>query len=294
MRRWRPNPSKWEGRSSVAGAVRLTNLGVGGKADVGGGIIKGQTRVGGIFSSTAKLEFGELQVYGKCTLPAGSDGKKLSTFGKLSVEGDLSCEQVDVGGMTDVRGDLSSSEVLVNGKLDVSGSLSVKGMLDVNGSCEVGAELKGSDLRVGGRFSASKAVLTNQADIAGEVETEKGLKAKSVVIRTGTRCRGALVGERVELGKSGLVLANWGARWAGQSLVMRGIGKMTDAGDIYGAEVALGSNSRCGRIFADRVELGDGCTVDQVTYTQELRRSGGRQFLTRPSVKVTELPAFPL
>jgi len=282
------------GKVAVSGAVKLTDLGVGGKADVGGGSIKGHTRVGGIFSSTAPLEFGELQVYGRCALPAGCVGKKLSTFGKLSVEGNLACEQVDVGGMTAVRGDLSSSEVLVNGKLDVSGSLSVKGILEVNGSCEVGGELKGTDLRVGGRFTARKAALANQADIAGEVETEQGLRGKSIVIRTGTRCRGALVGERVELGKSGLVIAHWGTRWAGQSIAMRGIGRMTDAEDVYGVEVVLGSNARCRMIFAEKVELSDGCTVDQVTYTQELRRSSGRQFLTRPSEKVTELPPFPL
>ena len=201
---------------------------------------------------------------------------------------------MDVSGLTTVRGDLASSDVVVNGKLDVSGSLSTKGMLEVDGSCEVGGELAGTDLRVGGRLKASKALLSNQVDIAGEVETVKGLKAKSIVIRTGTRCRGPLVGERVELGKSGLVLANLGTRWAGQSIMMRGIGRMTDAEDAYGADVVLGSNARCRRIFAERVELSDGCIVDQVTYTQDLRRSGGRQFLTHPAQKVAELPPFPL
>jgi len=282
------------GKVAVSGAVKLTDLGVGGKADVGGGSIKGHTNVGGLFASTAPLKFGELQVYGKCTLPAGCEGKKLSTFGKLSVEGDLACEQVDVGGMTTVRGDLSASEVLVNGKLEVSGSLAVKGLLEANGSCNAGGDLKGTDLRVGGRFTARKAVLSNLAEITGEVETEQGLKGKSIVIRGGTRCRGALVGERVELGTSALVIANLSKSWMGQSVTMRGIGRMTDAEDIYGGEVVLGSNSRCRRIFADNVELGDGCVVDKVTYTGELRRSSGRQFLTHPAEKVADLPAFPL
>jgi hypothetical protein len=34
--------------------------------------------------------------------------------------------------------------------------------------------------------------------------------------------------------------------------------------------------------------------VDQVTYTVELRRSSGRQFLAHPAEKVAELPTFPL
>jgi len=282
------------GKVAVSGAVKLTDLGVGGKADVGGGSIKGHTQVGGVFESTTPLEFGELQVYGRCALPAGCVGKKLSTFGKLTVEGNLACDQVDVGGITTVRGDLSASDVLVNGKLEVSGSLSVKGALETNGSCELGGELKGTDLRVGGRLRACKALLSNQADIAGEVETREGLRGKSVIIRAGTRCRGPLMGERVELGMSVLTVVNWSTHWMGQSMTMRGIGKMTDAEDIYGVEVVLGSNSRCKRIFADKVEVSDGCVVDQVTYTEELRRGSGRVFFTHPAVKVTELPPFPL
>jgi cytoskeletal protein CcmA (bactofilin family) len=260
---------------------------------VGGGSIKGHTRVGGVFASTAPLEFGELQVYGKCTLPSDCNGKKISTYGRLSVEGRITCEQVDVGGVAEVRGDLSAGKVLVNGKLGCSGSLSTKGILEINGSCEVGGEFQGTELRVGGRFRARRALVSNQADIAGEVETEQGFKGKSIVIRSGTRCRGFLVGDRVELGRSELVIANWASRWAGQSVIMRGIGRMTAGEDIYGTDVVLGSNSRCGRIFANRVELDDGCVVDKVTYTDELR-SGGRVFLTHPAEKVTKLPPSPL
>jgi cytoskeletal protein CcmA (bactofilin family) len=282
------------GKVAVHGAVGLTDLTVGGRADVGGGSIAGHARVGGLFSSTGPLEFGELQVYGRCALPAGCKGKRLSTFGKLSVEGDLDCDQVDVGGATVVRGDMSASEVLVNGKLEVSGSLSVKGTLETNGTSEVRGDLTGADLRVGGRLAARRAVLSNQADVSGEVETAQGLKAKSVVIASGTRCRGPLVGERVELGMSAYPLVNWSTRWAGQVIAMRGIGRLTSAEDVYGADVSLGPHSRCRNAFGERVVVGDGCIVEQVTYTQELRRGSGRSFFTHPAVKAGSLPAFPL
>ena len=104
---------------------------------------------------------------------------------------------------------------------------------------------------MGGRFRARKILLTNQAEIAGEfLETQQGLKAKSVTVGSGTTCRGPIVAERVELGKSLLSFANWGASWAGQSIRIRAIGRMTNAEDVYGGEVVLGKNSRCGRIFA--------------------------------------------
>jgi predicted acyltransferase (DUF342 family) len=283
------------GKVSVRGAVKITDLDVGGKAEVGGGSISGHVRVKGVFVSSRPLEFGDLQVYGKCTLPAGCKGQKMSTFGKLSVAGALACEEVKVEGFTEVQGDLSAGKIAVNGWLKVNGSLAVSGALETSGQGEIRDEVRGADLRTGGRFRARKILLTNNAEIAGELlETQQGLKAKSVAVGSGTTCRGPMVAERVELGKSLSSFANWGASWAGQSLRIRAIGRMTNAEDIYGREVVLGKNSRCGRIFASRVEVSEGCTAEQVSYTDEFRAPSGRTFFTRPPEKVDALPPFPL
>lgn len=284
------------GKVVVRGTVKIKDLYVGGKAEVGGGSILGQVKVKGVFASRGPLEFGEMQVYGKCTLPAGCKGKNISTFGKLSVAGALSCEEIKVEGFTEVHGDCRAGNIVINGWLRVHGFLVVSGALETNGSGEVRDDVTGADLRVGGRFRARKILLTNQADIAGELlETQQGIKAKAVTIRSGTTCRGPVVGGRVELGKSSFSLVNQGASWAGQSIRIRAVGRMTGAEDIYGEEVVLGKNSRCRRIFADKVEVGDGCTVEQVVYTEELRGAAkGRVFFTRPPEKVQSLPPFPL
>jgi cytoskeletal protein CcmA (bactofilin family) len=284
------------GKVLVRGPVKIKDFGVGGKAEVGGGSISGLVKVGGVFASSGPLEFGEMRVSGKCTLAAGCKGHKISTFGKLSVAGALSCEEIEVEGVTDVRGDCSAGKMLVNGRLEVSGSLVVAGTLETNGWGQVRDEVRGADLRVGGRFRARKILISNQAEIAGElIETQQGLKAKSVMVGSGTTCKGPVVGERVELGRSSLNLVNWGTSWAGQSVRVRGIGRMTNAEDIYGEEVVLGKHSRCGRIFAKRVEVAEGCTVEQVVYTEELRGAvRGNSFFTRPPEKVQSLPPFPL
>jgi cytoskeletal protein CcmA (bactofilin family) len=282
------------GKVRIGGAVKLRDLSVGGLAEVGGGTISGKAKVGGVFESTAPLEFGDLQVYGKCSLPAGSKGKRVASSGKLSVGGDLDCEEVQVGGVADVRGDCRSKTVRVNGKLDVSGSLSASGSLDNFGSCEVRGDFAGGELHVGGRFKASKAIVENQAEIAGEVETSRGMKAKSIVVGSGSKVRGPLVGGRVELSKSRLVMADWGANWMGQAISMRMVGRMTYAEDIYGDEVVLGPSTRCRNIFAKTVELETGSIVEQVTYTDELRLGHHKVHLTRPSEKVERLPPFPL
>jgi predicted acyltransferase (DUF342 family) len=282
------------GKVDVSGGVKITDLDVGGKAEVGGGSISGRVRVGGFFASKGALEFGEVLVYGKCALPAGCTGRKLSTFGKLSVAGALSCQQIDVGGVTEVRGDCSAEDLTVNGKLNVGGTLSVSGVLDLRGSAEVAGELNGANLRVGGKFKAQKVILNNEADIAGELETERGMKAKLVTVGSGSRCKGPVVGERIQLGTSSLTLANWGGTWAGQSIAIRAVGRMTSVEDLYAKEVVLGKNSRCGKVFAEKVEVAEGCTVEQVVYTTELRGPVHRAFFARPPEKVASLPPFPL
>ncbi len=282
------------GKAEIRGAIKVKDMGVGGKAEVGRGSISGKVRVGGIFECYGPLEFGELQAYGRCDLPAGSKGKKISTFGKLSVAGGLSCSEVSVEGHTEVDGDCVADRVSVNGRFNTRGSLTVKERLEANGSVDVLNEIRASELLVGGRLRAKNAVIANGADIAGELETRDGLKAASITIRGGSRCKGPLVGGRVELGKSALVLANWGAHWGGQSIMMRGVGRMTQAEDIYGDEVILGRATRCRRIFAKTVEIAEGCTVEEVNYTEELRYDGTHTFFTRPPQRVSTLPRFPL
>jgi cytoskeletal protein CcmA (bactofilin family) len=282
------------GKVVVGGAVKLRELGVGGYAQVGGGTISGHAKVGGIFESTAPLEFGEIQVYGKCTLPAACKGMRIATSGKLSVGGDFSCEEIEVGGVARVRGNCGSRRVTINGKLDVSGSLSASEKLENYGSGEAGGDFTGGDLHVGGKFKARKAVLENEAEILGEIETVQGTKAKLLVVGSGSRCRGALVGGRVELARSKLVMGDWDKRWAGQAISLKLIGRQTNAEDVYGDEVVLGPHTRCGRVFARTVELGAGCVVEQVTYTEEVRRGHHAVHMERPTDKVEKLPPFPL
>ena len=281
------------GKFSVSGRVKMRDLGVGGKADVGGGAISGNIKVGGFFASSSPLEFGDMQVFGKCTLAAGCKGRKISTYGKLSAAGDFACEEIDVGGFAEVHGDCRAGKVSVNGRAGFSGSLTIDGALQANGSIEVRDEVSASDLRAGGFIRARKIVVANQVEVSGEVETDEGLKGKTVLVRTGSRCKGPVVGQHVKLGKSGLSLANWEGRWAGQTMALRLVGRMTEAEDIYADEAHLEENSKCKRIFARKVELARGCIVDEIVFTEELK-GDDRARLTQPPRKAQSLPAFPL
>ena len=281
------------GRVIAPGTVRIVDLVVGGQAKVGGGTISGNIRVGGSFESRSQLEFGDIQVFGHTTLYDKCKGHRISTFGKVSASGDLDCEEIDVDGVTEIHGNCTSKRIQVNGRLRVHGALESTEYIEVYGSVDVQREVKSPNLKIGGRFRALKAEINGDIDLAGVVETAKGLQSNAIIVRSGSKCAGPIIGDRVEVGKSGLVIANWNKKWAGQFAALHLIGKMTRVEDIYGKEVFLGSSSQSGKVYADVVEVNDGTMADEILYTTELRGSVEKALFQHPPRKVTELPTPP-
>jgi len=104
---------------------------------------------------------------------------------------------------------------------------------------------------------------------------------------------GVIVAQSVNVGGS-FELINWQKNWMGQIAQARLIGKLTRVDDIYADEVRLGRNSKSERIFARTVEVEDGCTAEEITYTDELRGDLGRVHIEKSPVKVSRLPEPPI
>ena len=267
-----------------AGPVKIGDLNVGGEAEVDGGSITGNIRVGGRFISKSKLEFGELLVYGKGALAGGSKGRKVSAFGKLEADGDLISDVIEAGGIIEIKGDCHAQHVEIGGKLEVSGSLYVSERIEGVGSAEVEGNVETAHLKVSGKLEADRITAKEDADVSGKIEVDHGLKAAQVTVRSGSRCEGVLIGERVEVGKSAdLSYGGWG-KW--------GVGAMTRVDDIYAKEAIIGAMSTAGRIFANKITLEQSSSAWQVTYTDELKIAQGAGVSEQPR-KVENLPKSP-
>ncbi len=277
------------GKVNASGMVKLGDLRVGGEAEFGGGSISGNITVGGKFSSKQQLEFGELLVYGKGFLPANCKGHRVSTYGKLEVDGNLTCDFIEAGGSIEIQGDCHAQRVEIGGKLEVSGSL-FSDRVEGYGNTEIEGTLETNTLRISGKLEANKIIAREEADISGKIETDLGLKAKQLTVRSGSRCEGFLIGERVEVGKSAdLSYVGWGMNWATKWAIAGGMARVDD---IYATEVVIGPMCRVGRIFADTVKLEQGSAAEQVTYTNELKIDFGA-VISEPPKKVTILPNPP-
>jgi cytoskeletal protein CcmA (bactofilin family) len=283
------------GGTAESGEVKLQDLNVGGVAKVRGGAIPGKIRVGGKFESTAPLEFGDLRVIGKILLPANCKGEKISTFGRLSATGDFECNELENKGRMEIKGNCKSQRIESSGRLTVKGSLEVSNEFDTWGTAKISGVLKGSNLRIAGSFEAERALVSNEIELVGQAATRDGMKGDLVYVRSGSKYMGVLVGNKVEIGKSYGVVSNWTTKWAGQNLGFRLVGRETRVGDIYAKEVHLGRASRCGKVFAEVVELEEGCIVEEINYTKELCGESAKSFINRPfPKKVTLLPNPPL
>ena len=276
------------GHMRVHGQVDIANLRGGGHAEIGGGTIRGEIKVRGHFETKEKLAFGSINVFGEMKLPAGSTGDRLTALGKVKFEGDASCKVMEVNGVAVVNGDCSVESIKVNGKLFVDGSLAISEKAEIFGSAEARGKTECGALAVGGRLVSDSIVSRSHAEVAGEVRTARGLKAKSVQIGTGSRVNGPIIGETVEIGK-GLDL---GGFWA-HATTWRSVGRPTRVDDVYGKEVTIDRYSRAKRIFAQVVKMQGGSMADEVSYTDEADVPPGVH-LEGPAKKVATLPDAPL
>lgn len=278
------------GHMRVFDEVKLVNLRVGGHAEVGGGTISGKVKVRGHFMTTRKLTYGQLQVFGHLRLPGGSSGERLLAAGKVEFDGDTSCKVLEVNGAAKVQGNCSVDEARVNGKLVVSGDLFVSKKLEVLGTAEVSQELKSENLGVGGRLAAERISVISQADLAGEVETSRGLSAESIIVRKGSRIAGPLVGQEIDVGKD---VDSGGGPWGNAWMKWYPIGRVTTVEDLYGKAVRIRTHSRALRVFGEVVEMEEGSMADEVVYTDKVELPKNYH-LNKSPVKTTKLPGPPV
>lgn len=279
------------GHFTVSDSVKLASLNVRGHAKVGGGTIGGDVKVMGHFESTKKLDYGELKVLGQIRLPAGSRGQRLSIHGGSKFAGNTYCEDLNVTGVAKVEGSFTAKTVEVLGKFDLSGSLSVSKELRVLGSTDVKQRLECEGLLLGGKLSAERILVGGQAKLAGIMEADRGLKAKSIMVGKSSKVTGPLVGDEIDVGGEvdldiGASDYFWSEKW------LSGV-RMTTVGDMYGKSVRIGPYSQAKRVFAEIIQMGEGSMADEVTYTSDLKLPK-KYHLNKPPVKSAKLPDPPL
>ena len=235
------------------------------------------------------IEAEEIDVLGKIRARS-IKCERFNALGNAWVIGNLDCDVMEISKVTKIQGNCFAKTVGVNGELRLQGTLESAESVMIYGTADVSQVIKSPSLKIGGKFRALRAEVGGEIDLTGEAETAQGLLGNTVIIATGSKCRGPIVGDRVEVGKSGVVLADRRNAWAGQSFKIRVIGKGTRVENVYGKVVRLGASSQSNNVYSEVVEFEQGAVANQVQYTGEIRGPIQTGHFLRIPRKVTKLP----
>ena len=235
------------------------------------------------------IEAEEIDVIGKIRARS-IKCERFNALGNARVIGNLDCDVMETSKVTKIQGNCVAKTVGVNGELRLQGTLESAESVVIYGSADVSQVIKSPTLKIGGKFRALRAEVGSEISLTGEAETAQGLLGNTVIIATGSKCRGPIVGDRVEVGKSGVVLADRSNSWAGQSFKLRVIGKGTRVEDVYGKVVHLGASSQSNNVYSEIVEFEQGAVANQVQYTGQIKGPIQTGHFQRTPRKVTKLP----
>ncbi|MDG6904267.1 MAG: hypothetical protein JRN20_00620 [Nitrososphaerota archaeon] len=252
--------------------------------------VEGNLRVG----RNARLEShsGKITVTGNMYFEGGADVNcslecdmlRVDHFGVVRIAGDLTVHsELDIIHSIEVSGAVNAGAITGEGKIHSDSIMAKK--IRANGLMEVKTKL-----------IAEQAVLTGEADIAGRIEVSKGLKAKSVIIRSGSSYEQPIIAETVDVGESYANINSFQTDWMGQNISMRLIGRESRVNDMYATNVHLNAVARAGKIFGQNIQLEKGCIVDQIAYIGELQLPDSPKdtYIHHPPEKVEKLPDPPL
>ena len=252
-------------------------------------IVHKRLEIGESIEVLGTIEAEEIDVMGKIRAKS-IKCDRFNALGNASVMGNLDCDVMEISKATKIQGNCVAKTVGISGQLRLQGTLECVESVVIYGSADVSQVIKARSLKIGGKFRALRAEIGEEIDLTGEAETVQGLLGNTVILATGSKCRGPIVGDRVEVGKSGAVLAVRSDSWAGQSLKLRIIGKGTRVDDVYSKLVRLGASSQSNNVYSEIVEFEQGAIANQVQYTGELRGPFQTGHFQRTPRKVTKLP----
>jgi len=227
---------------------------------------------------------------------SGGEYHRVTISGAGKVEGDLIAEELRISGVGKVNGSTEATQVSVSGsgsfngpvtadEMRVSGAAKVTGPvrakeLKCSGTIRVAGGVSAEYMKLSGHLRVTKDVEAEIFRASGGFEIEGLLSADKIEIHLGGRCRAReLGGERIRVEAGGV--HDRGILFDGLLRLFVGRGPVgLEASTIEGDEVSL-ENTRADIVRGNVIEIGPGCRIGAVEYSESLKVHGdadvGRQ-----------------
>jgi len=215
----------------------------------------------------------------------GGEYARVAISGSGRIDGDVVASELKISGSGKVSGRTEAGQIVVSGsggfsdsvvaeEMRISGSTRVDGTVDVkelkcSGSFRAAGDVAGEYIKISGSIKVSGDVEADIFKASGGFEIEGLLSADKVEIHLGGRCSAREVGgERIIVERS----TSFGGA------LLEGLVKMFTGGgaaelrtaQVEGDEIRL-ENTIADVVRGKRVEIGQGCRIGTVEYTDTLK-----------------------
>ena len=220
------------------------------------------------------------RIAGEGQLSGGEYGA-ITINGAGSIKGDVTASNVRINGAGTADGNVKADTIVVNGSASFGKDIQAS-KLTVNGDASVTQGVGVSELNVKGRFYVGGGIATHGIDARGEIKVEGDvssdgfrsegaftigglLNAEAIDIKLYAPCKVREIGGRSVTVKQGRGFASVFTFFTEGRLTAESIEADDVILEFTTAKVVRGA----------RVDIGDGCRIDLVEYTEDLKQNAG-------------------
>ena len=243
------------------------NIHISGSGTVTAGVY-GEIHISGSGTILGEVTCASAHISGSCRTKGNMTVEtEAKVSGGLSAEGDVRADVLRVSGSAKIQGSAEAREARVSGGCTIGGDLQTEEG-GFSGSLRVDGAVRGGRIRVGGSFRAGKGVECEELHTSGAFETDGLVNAEQIQIVLGGECRLDEVGcEEISVrrGENGM-LSELFSGFTGRS-------RHRLRANLIEATRAYLEYTDCEIVRGQQVEIGPGCRVGRVEYTDSLEVS---------------------
>ena len=230
---------------------------------------------------------------------SGGTYDRVSISGAGKVNGDLNADEVRISGAGKVQGMTEATIITASGSAVFSEDVIAEEMR-VNGSARVDGQVKVKELKCSGTFKAGKGITAEYIKVSGHLRADGDVEAEIFKARGGFKITGLLSADRVEIkiggrcevreiGGEKIEVTRGG--WKEKGIFLDGLIKLFTGGGaaelhaqlIEGDEISL-EDTTAAMVRGQTVEIGPGCNIESVEYSESLRVADGSTVKTKSRV----------
>jgi len=224
---------------------------------------------------------------------------RVSISGAGKVTGDLTAEDIKISGAGKIQGKVEANTIAASGSAVFSEDV-IADEMKISGSARVDGQVKVKELKCSGSFKTGKGISSEYIKVSGNLRTEGDVEAEIFKASGGFRIGGLLSADRVEIKLGGrcevreiggekIEVTRGG--WREKGILLDGLIKLFTGGGnaelhaqlIEGDEITL-EDTTADTVRGKTVEIGPGCNIETVEYSESLRVADGATVRNRSRV----------